>query len=192
MQQPQSQGDDFVTAVLLTFDPQLPPGGVKAQAQAYCDAIRLSPDGWRLCLQKLHEVALAKGSDHVKFWCLLTIHEITEKRYAAMNEEEKTVMRRSLMLFVRDIIPVIPQSSFIKNKLCAIMVKIVKSDYPKIWPTFFKSTQTHSNAMRRTALLWSYANREMIICLTSHSLSFPSLLPSFPVTSWASSRRARR
>lgn len=135
--QPPVAQDDFVRAVLITFDPTLPAGGVKAQAQQYCDTIRDSPDGWRLCLAKLHEIALAKGSDQVKFWCLLSIETITEKRYATMNEEEKNVLRRSLMLFVRDVIPAVQQPTFIKNKLCAIIVTIVKHDYPKVWPSFF-------------------------------------------------------
>lgn len=133
-----SAPDDFERAVLLTFDPLLPAGGIKAAAQSYCDAIRSSADGWRLCLSRLHALgASPQGSEHVKFFCLSTLHAVSEARYPTMNDEEKSVLRRSLMLFVRDVVPAVPQSPFIKNKLCAIFVHIVKHDYPQHWPSFF-------------------------------------------------------
>ena len=133
-----SAPDDFERAVLLTFDPLLPAGGIKAAAQSYCDAIRTSADGWRLCLSRLHALgSSATGSEHVKFFCLSTLHSVSEARYPSMNDEEKSVLRRSLMLFVRDVVPAVTQSPFIKNKLCAIFVHIVKHDYPQQWPSFF-------------------------------------------------------
>lgn len=142
--------DDFVRAVLLTFDPSLPSVGLKAAAVEYCDRIVQSADGWRLCLQKLHEVSLARGPDQVIFWCLLQLYDVVSKRYAGMSEEEKTVMRRSLMLFVRDVVPVVQQSSFIKNKLCTILVLIIKHDYPNVWPTFFTSVAQHAGLQPRS------------------------------------------
>ena len=141
-QQQQQQGNgghsDFVAAVLITFDPSAD-AGLREQAQAYCNAIASSEDGWQLCLAKLNEVALNRGSDHVKFWCLMVIENIADKRYHTMSQESKDVLRRSLMLFVRDVIPAVPQPGHIKNKLCAIIVRIVKHDYPAAWPTFFSS-----------------------------------------------------
>jgi len=130
--------DDFVRAVLLTFDPTLPAGGIRAAAHSYCEQVKASPDGWRLCLQQLHSVTLARGSDQVKFWCLNVLNEVAEKRYAAFSDEERTVMRRSLMLYVRDVIPpVAPLAGFLQNKLCGIFVHIVKHDYLQAWPSFF-------------------------------------------------------
>jgi hypothetical protein len=49
------QADDFSAAVLLMFDPSQPPALIQ-QAKAYCDQIKASQDGWKLCLQKLHEI----------------------------------------------------------------------------------------------------------------------------------------
>lgn len=103
----------------------------------YCASIQSSPDGWRLCLQQLHNVSVSGGSDHVKFWCLQVLHAVSDTRYGAMGEEDRSVLRRSLMLYVRDVIPAVPQSSFIKTKLCTVFVNIVKHDYPTLWPTFF-------------------------------------------------------
>lgn len=134
---PSVAGDDFVRAVLLTFDPTLPAGGLKAAAQQYVDQVRAAPDGWRLCLQKLHEVAVARGPDQVKFFCLSHLHDVAEKRYTALTEEERNALRRSLMLYVRDVIPTVPQAGYLQNKLCAIFVHIVMHDYPSAWPSFF-------------------------------------------------------
>jgi len=42
------------------------------------------------------------------------------------------------MLYVRDVIPVVPpQAGYLQNKLCAIFVHIVMHDYPSAWPSFF-------------------------------------------------------
>lgn len=142
----QQQQDDFTTAVLISFDPTV---GLqlKQQAAEYCARIRTSADGWRLCLQKLHQTAAERGSDQVQFWCLQTVGEVVGHRYPSMIDEEKTVIRRSLMLYVRDIVPKVPQSHFIKTKLCTIMVQIIKHDYPQEWPTFFTSVAKRADNM---------------------------------------------
>lgn len=103
----------------------------------YCSSIQSSPDGWRLCLQQLHNVSVSGGSDHVKFWCLQVLRAVSDARYDSMSEEDRSVLRRSLMLYVRDVIPAVVQGSFIKTKLCTVFVNIVKHDYPTRWPTFF-------------------------------------------------------
>jgi hypothetical protein len=133
------ESDDFTEAVLITFNP-LAPAALQRQAAEYCDRISQSPDGWRLCLQKLH----APSPSEVKFWCLKLIERVVEHRYAGMQLEEKNLIRRTLMLYVRDVVPKVPQERYIKTKLCTIMVQIVKHDYPRDWPSFFTSVLRHT------------------------------------------------
>jgi exportin-T len=58
-------------------------------------------------------------------------------RYETLPEAERVVLRNALFRFVRDVIPAVQQPAFIKNKLCVVLVKMVKQDFPERWPTFF-------------------------------------------------------
>ena len=49
------------------------PLSTQARAQAYLDAVRASPDGWRGCLARAAE---PEAPPEARFWCLQTLHEV--------------------------------------------------------------------------------------------------------------------
>jgi len=129
--------DEFVAAILVAFDPSRPPE-MRAAAQAYCERIKNSSDGWKLCLQKLHQIGKQPtGRPEVKFWCLQIILTLIRTRWNALTEEERNYLRGSLMLFIRDVIPTVNQTTFIKTKLSVCLVNIIIHDFPQRWPKFF-------------------------------------------------------
>ncbi|KAA8494796.1 Exportin-T [Porphyridium purpureum] len=68
--------DDFEAAVLLALNPAADRALV-GQAVRYTDAVRVSPEGWRFCLEKLMQPYQAA----TKFWCLGVLAE----RYVASS-----------------------------------------------------------------------------------------------------------
>lgn len=100
--------------------------------------IQDSPDGWKLCLQQLHQLALAKGPDQVKFWCInVALFVAQSDRYEQMTEEERNMFRVNVMVFAQQVIPTVPQSNLIKTKLSVLVTQLIKNDYPQRWPSFF-------------------------------------------------------
>lgn len=59
--------EDFERAVLITFDQSgSADAPLKAQAQAYCEQLKRSPEAWAACMQGFQ----GSGYAEVKFWCL--------------------------------------------------------------------------------------------------------------------------
>ena len=73
--------DDFVRAVLLSFDPTSDPA-MRSAANASLTALRQAEDGWQFCLQGF----CAAHEEPVKFWCLQTVVDSVSKqrRYASL------------------------------------------------------------------------------------------------------------
>ena len=130
--------DEFDQAVTIAFEhnPSISPE-IKQQATTYCEQAKLSHDGWKSALPKLHECALMKKHDHIKFWCLEIIYHAVATRYMDLTEEERSQIRTSLFVFVRDVVPKTPLTPFLKGKLSSIFIAIIRHDFPSQWPTFF-------------------------------------------------------
>lgn len=123
---------EVITAIRAAFDPNQP-ANVKEMAVTYCERLKQSPDGWRVCLPGLSQ----PQAEEVKFWCLEVLHHTAQHQYHLLAEADRALLRRSLMLYVKDVIPVTTQPAFVKNKLSLVLVKIVKVDYPERWGNFF-------------------------------------------------------
>jgi len=137
--------DDFEKAVFFSFDQT---GAVsaqlKAQATAYCEQAKRSPNICQACFEKFRLSQYAE----VQFWCLKTLEEVIQQRYRTLESQERLFIRSSLMLAfcnfnlddpsVTD--PAIPMSSrpvFVRNKLAQLIVILVYIEYPAEWPSAF-------------------------------------------------------
>lgn len=76
--------DDLGRAAVLSLAPAGDPA-LKAQAAAYCEQIKASPEGWMICIQRF--MALDNGiiakpdADLIRFFCLHVIEETVKNRY---------------------------------------------------------------------------------------------------------------
>ena len=129
---------DFVTAVVLAMNPdQHQSSPLLPAALQYVSNIQSSPDGWKLCLSMLHQLALSDGPQQVSFFCLQTLTAVTTASYASLSPADRQALCTSLMLFLRDVCPAHPPSSFLRNKLAALFTVLCQRSYPEVWVSFF-------------------------------------------------------
>ena len=129
---------DFVTAVLYAMNPdQHQSSPLLPAAHQYVTNIQSSPDGWKLCLSMLHQLALSDGPQQVSFFCLQTLTTVISSQYATLSPADRQALCTSLMLFLRDVCPSHPPSSFLRNKLAALFTVLCQRSYPEVWVSFF-------------------------------------------------------
>eukprot|EP01133_Synstelium_polycarpum_P014604 gene14604-17268_t len=124
--------DDFETAVLYSFDPQVSED-IKQKALAYTEGIKSSPDGWRFCLDRL----FVTSSIHVKFFCFHVFQDLILHRHAILTEDDRTKLKTTLVNYLKVHLAVANEDSAIKNKYAQIVVLLFKQEYPEQWPSFF-------------------------------------------------------
>jgi exportin-T len=125
--------DDLERAVVYEMDPSADPK-IRAAAKEYCNNIKTSPDGWKICLQKLFRTTVME----VAFYCLEVIKSFIQHHYMSVSSEEQRQLRKALMTYLQtnvggQINTPIP----IKNKFAHILVLLFKVEYPEVWPNFF-------------------------------------------------------
>ena len=116
-------------AVLTLF------AGPTHEAQAYCDAVKQSPESWRLCW----EVFLSSARLEARFWCLQVLVEKTTHSGAVghVRPEDVVVLRQEAVRFACHGAESLPDPS-LKNKLAVLVTRLVQCDYPVRWPTAFR------------------------------------------------------
>ncbi|KAI5083164.1 hypothetical protein GOP47_0002907 [Adiantum capillus-veneris] len=136
--------DDFEKAIIISFDQS---GGVdaqlRAQAMAFCQSVKQSPNILQLCLDKLRVTQFAE----VQFWCLQTIEELVKVRYRLLDVQERRFLQSTLMGLLctygleedatQNAIHKLSRPIFVKNKLSQIIVILICIDYPSGWPSVF-------------------------------------------------------
>ncbi|KAK2076887.1 hypothetical protein QBZ16_005115 [Prototheca wickerhamii] len=92
---PSEMADDFERAVYYSFaQPGVGSAELAAQATAALEAAKSGPDAWRLCLSHL----CSSGYVEVRFWCLQTLHELVQHRYAELaTPEARDELKRALL-----------------------------------------------------------------------------------------------
>jgi hypothetical protein len=68
--------DDLERAVVYELDPHADPK-IRYAAKQYCNTIESSPDGWKICLQKLFKTSVME----VAFYCLGVIKNFIQNQY---------------------------------------------------------------------------------------------------------------
>ncbi|TMW56984.1 hypothetical protein Poli38472_002909 [Pythium oligandrum] len=104
----------------------------KLQAETYCNAVKASSTGWRLCLE------LFEYSEHqeVKFYALQAIQEALTKGIA--DDAVTMQIRSELLAWLRANVAFVEgKAPFLKTKLAVVITVLIKRDYPDRWPTAF-------------------------------------------------------
>lgn len=137
--------DDFEKAIFFSFDQSgAVSAALKAQATAYCDQAKQTPNICQACLEKFRLSQYAE----VQFWCLQTLEEVMHQRYRTLDSQERLFMRSSLMSAycnfnlddpsVTDLaMPISARPVFVKNKLAQLIVILIYMEYPTEWPSAF-------------------------------------------------------
>ena len=129
---------DFITAVLLAMNPdQHHSSPLLPAALQFVNNVQSSPDGWQLCLSMLHQLALTNGPPQVSFFCLQTLTTFTATSYFTLQPADRQALCTSLMIFLRDVCPAHPPSSFLRNKLAALFTLVCQRAYPELWVSYF-------------------------------------------------------
>ncbi|KAG1171818.1 hypothetical protein G6F70_006195 [Rhizopus microsporus] len=115
-------------AVMYALGPQVDPN-LKAQANAYCESIKNSPDGWQVCLE-------------------LFMKE--PKAFDTLDSNAVDYIRRNMMEYLgREFVDnnsASNEESFIRNKVAQSLTLLFIHVYPTIWPTFFKDMMALAKA----------------------------------------------
>ncbi|XP_051115538.1 exportin-T isoform X2 [Andrographis paniculata] len=132
--------DDLEKAVIISFDES--PGvdsALKLQAVAFLQQAKENPGICSLCIQKLWFCNLVQ----VQFWCLQCLHDVVRAKYFSMQEEEKSLIRKSVFLMGvnggsdDNVVRLLDGPAFIKNKLAQVLVALIYFEYPSVWPSLF-------------------------------------------------------
>lgn len=133
--------DDFERAVYYSFaQPGVGSAELAAQATAALEAAKSGPDAWRLCLSHL----CSSGYVEVRFWCLQTLHELVQHRYAelatpeARDELKRALLGAALGAPAPGGAPA-PPPPFIRNKLAQVLVAVAAQEFPALWPRFSRT-----------------------------------------------------
>ena len=130
--------NDFCRAVLLAYDQSTTNSSNKQYAIQYCNDIKQSANGYVICLEQLHYACVHHLRDEIKFYCLSTLlYHIQTYYNTQYNEQQKITIRSSIMILIRDVINIHVQPNYIKNKMCTVLVELIKYDYTTQWNTFF-------------------------------------------------------
>ena len=136
-----SGGDDFVTAVLLAMNPDSHSSSnpaLHSQAVAYCERLKANPDSWRLALPQLHHLTSSEGPPQAIFFALQLLQGfVTSPSYPSLPPPDRSSLCTSLLLYLRDVLPLHPPPPFVRSKLASLLVSVFKADYPERWPSFF-------------------------------------------------------
>ncbi len=106
--------DDFEKAILFSFDQsgRVDPA-VKAQAEAYLEQVRASPDAWQLCLVRFESSAYAE----VRFWCAQTLGALARHSHASLPPAGRAALRAALVAHGTQAAGGPPLPGFLKNKV---------------------------------------------------------------------------
>ncbi|KAK5581602.1 hypothetical protein RB653_001639 [Dictyostelium firmibasis] len=124
--------DEFEKAIICCFNPHVTED-IKQKALAYTESIKVAPDAWLFCLERLGKTQTVL----VKFFCLQVFQEIILHRYETLSKTDRLNLRTGLMNWFRLYLVNNPEESSIKNKYAQVMVLLFKQEYLENWLTFF-------------------------------------------------------
>ncbi|KAG0985485.1 hypothetical protein G6F29_003983 [Rhizopus arrhizus] len=126
-------------AVMYALGPQVDPN-LKAQANAYCESIKNSPDGWQLCLELFMKEP--KAVPEARFFALQVLENTLQNNFDSLDSNAVEYIRRNMMQYLGrefvDNIAASTEESFIRNKVAQSLTLLFVHVYPTIWPSFFK------------------------------------------------------
>ncbi|ORE03930.1 Xpo1-domain-containing protein [Rhizopus microsporus var. microsporus] len=134
-------------AVMYALGPQVDPN-LKAQANAYCESIKNSPDGWQVCLELFMKEP--KALPEARFFALQVLENTLQTRFDTLDSNAVDYIRRNMMEYLgREFVDnnsASNEESFIRNKVAQSLTLLFIHVYPTIWPTFFKDMMALTKA----------------------------------------------
>ncbi|KAL4210844.1 pre-tRNA nuclear export protein [Rhizopus azygosporus] len=134
-------------AVMYALGPQVDPN-LKAQANAYCESIKNSPDGWQVCLELFMKEP--KALPEARFFALQVLENTLQTRFDTLDSNAVDYIRRNMMEYLgREFVDnnsASNEESFIRNKVAQSLTLLFIHVYPTIWPTFFKDMMALAKA----------------------------------------------
>ena len=102
----------------------------RTAAQERCDALKNAPGA----LESACQLFQASEVPEVRFWCLQTLEELLNYKYAALNESERVGLRHWLVLVACQGGGVGSAAPFLANKLAQVYALLMRQEYPEQWP----------------------------------------------------------
>ncbi|GAA5810830.1 hypothetical protein MFLAVUS_004257 [Mucor flavus] len=130
--------DQIEQAVMYALGPQVDPN-LKAQANAYCEQVKNSEDGWQLCIQLFMKEP--KALPEARFFSLQVVENTLRNRYDSLDSAAVEYIQRTMMEYLRREFvdnTNASEESFIRNKTAQSLTILFTHVYPTIWPSFFK------------------------------------------------------
>ena len=88
---------------------------------------------------QLIEYLIISKNQHCQFWILDLLILILNAKYTNyFNTENKEKFREAILYILSNYIEKISSVNFIENKLCVLMIDLIKHDYPENCPNFFE------------------------------------------------------
>ncbi|KAI8097196.1 armadillo-type protein [Halteromyces radiatus] len=126
-------------AVICALDPHVDPN-LKAQANAYCEQIKQSQDGWQLCLQLFMKEP--KTVPQARFFALQILENTLQNRYDTLDASSVEYIERTMMEYLQrefvDNTDSASEETYIRNKAAQSLTLLFAQVYPNGWPSFFK------------------------------------------------------
>ncbi|KAI7907870.1 armadillo-type protein [Cokeromyces recurvatus] len=126
-------------AVMYALGPQVDPN-LKAQANAYCEQVKNSDDGWQLCIQLFMKEP--KALPEARFFSLQVLENTLRNRFDTLDNVAVEYIQQTMMEYLRrefvDNTISGSEEAFIRNKAAQLLTLLFIHVYPTTWPSFFK------------------------------------------------------
>ncbi|CAJ0829023.1 14246_t:CDS:10 [Entrophospora sp. SA101] len=124
---------------------------LKTRAMNYCEQIKASPDGWKLCLSFTPEA---------RVFALQVLDDVLQNRFTTLDSSQIIQIRSTLMeFFQREYVvgDVNDEPQYLKNKFATTLTLLFVQLYPSNWQNFFdefllliQSNNININGERKT------------------------------------------
>ncbi|KAI8365847.1 armadillo-type protein [Choanephora cucurbitarum] len=131
--------DQIEQAVMYALGPQVDPN-LKAQANAYCEQVKNSNEGWQLCIELFMKEP--KALPEARFFALQVVENTLRTRFNTLDNAAVEYIQRTMMEYLRrefvDNTSAGSEEAFIRNKAAQLLTLLFIHVYPNVWPNFFK------------------------------------------------------
>ncbi|CAJ0838405.1 6644_t:CDS:10 [Entrophospora sp. SA101] len=131
---------------------------LKTRAMNYCEQIKASPDGWKLCLSLF--VRFPKSTPEARVFALQVLDDVLQNRFTTLDSSQIIQIRSTLMeFFQREYVvgDVNDEPQYLKNKFATTLTLLFVQLYPSNWQNFFdefllliQSNNININGERKT------------------------------------------
>ncbi|RHZ76816.1 hypothetical protein Glove_189g18 [Diversispora epigaea] len=115
---------------------------LKSQAMNFCEQVKVSPEGWLLCLSLF--VRFPKSTPESRLFALQVVEEVLKNRFSSLDASQVHQIQSTLMDFVKreyvlggDESEFSTEPQYLKNKFAHTLTLLFVQLYPSSWINFF-------------------------------------------------------